>query len=133
MTLVNFSLNSMTFPEIPENFKIPDFSMTVATLIVGFQILLFCNTESQAFSLKWKKNCDKLVTFEGSKSPAGMMSAMYGDLGMSSSLQRMCTAYSPGTVGQYVISAEPSPLSLQSILAWLGPSIEKPTKKGQVH
>ena len=25
-----------------------------------------------------------------------------------------------------MISADPSPLSLQSILAWLGPSIEKP-------
>lgn len=45
---------------------------------------------------------------------------------MSSSLQRMWTAYSPGAVGKYVTSAEPSPLSLQSILAWEGPSIENP-------
>ena len=55
--------------------------------------------------------------------------AIKGDPGMSSSLHSTCTAYSPGAVGQYLTSAVWSPLSLQSILAWLGPSIEKPDWK----
>ena len=67
------------------------------------------------------------LTCVGSKVPMlGRTSAMKGALGMSSSLQRMWTAYSPGAVGQYEMSAEPSPLSLQSIFACDGPSIEKP-------
>jgi len=58
---------------------------------------------------------------------------MYGDLGISASLHRMWTAYSPGAVGQYEISADPSPLSLQSILACDGPSIENPTSTNHHH
>ena len=63
--------------------------------------------------------------------PSGMLviCAIKGDPGMSSSLHSTCTAYSPGAVGQYLTSAVWSPLSLQSILAWLGPSIEKPDWK----
>lgn len=48
---------------------------------------------------------------------------------MSSSSQMTCTAYSPGSVGQYRTSQDPSPLSSHSILAWEGPSMEKPGER----
>lgn len=51
---------------------------------------------------------------------------MKGESRMSSSSQMTCTAYSPGSVGQYRTSQEPSPLSSHSILACEGPSMEKP-------
>lgn len=60
---------------------------------------------------------------------AGWMWAMKGESRMSSSSQITCTAYSPGSVGQYRTSQEPSPLSSHSILACEGPSMEKPGSK----
>lgn len=54
---------------------------------------------------------------------------MKGESRMSSSSQITCTAYSPGSVGQYRTSQEPSPLSSHSILACEGPSMEKPGAK----
>lgn len=59
------------------------------------------------------------------------MWAMKGESRMSSSSQMTCTAYSPGSVGQYRTSQEPSPLSSHSILACEGPSMEKPGEEGQ--
>lgn len=54
---------------------------------------------------------------------------MKGESRMSSSSQMTCTAYSPGSVGQYRTSQEPSPLSSHSILACEGPSMEKPAER----
>lgn len=66
-------------------------------------------------------------TLSGKQSgAAGWMWAMKGESRMSSSSQMTCTAYSPGSVGQYLTSQEPSPLSSHSILACEGPSMEKP-------
>lgn len=70
-------------------------------------------------------------TLSGKQSgTAGWMWAMKGESWMSSSSQMTCTAYSPGSVGQYLTSQEPSPLSSHSILACEGPSMEKPVCKG---
>lgn len=57
------------------------------------------------------------------------MWAMKGESRISSSSQMTCTAYSPGSVGQYRTSQEPSPLSSHSILACEGPSMEKPGER----
>lgn len=67
-------------------------------------------------------------TLSGKKSFPGActISAMNGLSWMSSFLQSTCTAYSPGSVGQYRTSQEPSPLSSHSIFAGDGPSTEKP-------
>lgn len=70
------------------------------------------------------------LTLSGKQSGgAGWMWAMKGESRMSSSSQMTCTAYSPGSVGQYRTSQEPSPLSSHSILACEGPSMEKPRCK----
>ena len=67
------------------------------------------------------------VTLEALLAPSsGTMWAMKGLSSMSSSSQVTCTAYSPGSVGQYSTSQEPSFWSLHSILACDGPSMANP-------
>lgn len=48
---------------------------------------------------------------------------------MSSSSHMTWTAYSPGSLGQYFTSHDPSFWSSHSIFAWDGPSMAKPTKE----
>lgn len=54
------------------------------------------------------------------------MKAMYGLSLMSSSSHMMWTAYSPGSLGQYLTSHDPSFWSSYSIFAWEGPSMANP-------
>ena len=81
-------------------------------------------------SYKWTSSFNSQLTYKHQltisplPTPAGSVGAiiaMNGELGISSLSHRTCTAYSPGDVGMYDTSADPSPLSLQFILAWDGP------------